>query len=58
MIMQAVDIAQQSSNLNAQAIRQALEGNLCRCMGYQNTGAAVAEGSSMMGATNSLARET
>jgi carbon-monoxide dehydrogenase small subunit len=57
MIMQAVDIAQQSSNLDAQAIRQGLEGNLCRCTGYQNIVEAVAEGASMMVATNTLARE-
>jgi carbon-monoxide dehydrogenase small subunit len=57
MIMQAVDIAQQSSNLDAQAIRQGLEGNLCRCTGYQNIVEAVAEGASMMVATNTLVRE-
>ena len=57
MIMQAVDIAQQSSNLDAQAIRQGLEGNLCRCTGYQNIVEAVAEGASMMCATSTSARE-
>ena len=57
MIMQAVDIAQQSSNLDAQAIRQGLEGNLCRCTGYQNIVEAVAEGTSMMCATSTSARE-
>ena len=57
MIMQAVDIAQQSSNLDAQAIRQGLEGNLCRCTGYQNIVEAVAEGASMMVAKKTLPRE-
>ena len=57
MIMQAVDIAQQSSNLDAQAIRQSLEGKLCCCAVYQNIVEAVAEGASMMVATNTLVRE-
>jgi|TARA_X000000950_G_C13609930_1_gene534885 carbon-monoxide dehydrogenase small subunit len=57
MIMQAVDLAQQSSNLDADAIRQGLEGNLCRCTGYQNIVEAVAKGASMMAATNALAHE-
>jgi carbon-monoxide dehydrogenase small subunit len=57
MILQAVDLAQQSSNLDADAIRQGLEGNLCRCTGYQNIVEAVAKGASMMAATNALAQE-
>jgi carbon-monoxide dehydrogenase small subunit len=57
MIMQAVDLAQQSSNLDADAIRQGLEGNLCRCTGYQNIVEAVAKGASMMAATKALANE-
>lgn len=57
MIMQAVDLAQQSSDLDADAIRQGIEGNLCRCTGYQNIVEAVAKGASMMAATNTLAHE-
>ena len=44
MIMQAVDLATQVETLDADAIRQGMEGNLCRCTGYQNTVAAVAKG--------------
>jgi carbon-monoxide dehydrogenase small subunit len=36
MIMQAVDLATQVETLDADAIRQGMEGNLCRCTGYQN----------------------
>ena len=57
MIMQAVDLAQQSSDLDADAIRQGIEGNLCRCTGYQNIVEAVAKGASMMAATSTLAHE-
>ena len=57
MIMQAVDLAQQSSDLDADAIRQGIEGNLCRCTGYQKIVEAVAKGASMMAATNTLAHE-
>jgi carbon-monoxide dehydrogenase small subunit len=57
MIMQAVDLAQHLSNLDADAIRLGLEGNLCRCTGYQNIVEAVAKGASMMAATNILAHE-
>ena len=44
MIMQAVDLATQVETLDADAIRQGMEGNLCRCTGYQNIVAAVAKG--------------
>ena len=57
MIMQAVDLARHSSSLDADAIRLGLEGNLCRCTGYQNIVEAVSKGASMMAATNTLAHE-
>ena len=44
MIMQAVDLATQVEILDADAIRQGMEGKLCRCTGYQNMVAAVAKG--------------
>ena len=44
MIMQAVDLATRVEILDADAIRQGMEGNLCRCTGYQNIVAAVAKG--------------
>ena len=36
MIMTAVDMIRRIPNLDEQTIRTELEGNLCRCTGYQN----------------------
>jgi carbon-monoxide dehydrogenase small subunit len=36
MIMTAVDLLQQNPHPTEQEIRHGLEGNLCRCTGYQN----------------------
>ena len=36
MIMAAVDIINRNSILDEKTIREELEGNLCRCTGYQN----------------------
>jgi aerobic carbon-monoxide dehydrogenase small subunit len=36
MIMAAVDLLQDNPNPSEQEIRAGLEGNLCRCTGYQN----------------------
>ena len=52
MIMQAVDLATKVETLDADAIRQGMEGNLCRCTGYQNIVAAVANGAAALKARN------
>ncbi|GIF64545.1 carbon-monoxide dehydrogenase small subunit [Asanoa ishikariensis] len=36
MIMAAVDLLEENSDPSEQEIREGLEGNLCRCTGYQN----------------------
>ena len=36
MIMTAVDMIRRIPNLDETTIRHELEGNLCRCTGYQN----------------------
>lgn len=36
MIMTAVDMIRRNPNLDEETIRDQLEGNLCRCTGYQN----------------------
>jgi aerobic-type carbon monoxide dehydrogenase small subunit (CoxS/CutS family) len=42
MMMAAVSLINEVPDLDEQAIRQGLEGNLCRCTGYQNIITAVA----------------
>src|SRR5260370_910123 len=41
MILAAVDLLRDNPHPTAQEIRDGLEGNLCRCTGYQNIGSAV-----------------
>lgn len=36
MIMTTIDLLERNSNPSEHEIREALEGNLCRCTGYQN----------------------
>jgi len=36
MIMSAIDIIKRKPNLDEKTVREELEGNLCRCTGYQN----------------------
>lgn len=55
MIMQAVDLVTYEADLDAQGIRRGLEGNLCRCTGYQNIVEAVAQGAARLKAQESEA---
>ena len=48
MVMSAVDLLQKNKNPSEQEIRDWLEGNICRCTGYQNIVAAVKEAASNM----------
>ncbi|PYF04798.1 carbon-monoxide dehydrogenase small subunit [Rhodopseudomonas faecalis] len=49
MIMTAVDLVQRKGHeLSEQTIRDELEGNLCRCTGYQNIVMAIAAGAKAM----------
>jgi len=48
MVMSAVDLLKKNNNPNEQEIRDWLEGNICRCTGYQNIIAAVKEAASKM----------
>ena len=48
MVMSAVDLLQKNKKPNEQEIRDWLEGNICRCTGYQNIVAAVKDAASKM----------
>jgi len=48
MIMTACDLLQRSKDPSEAEIRHGLEGNLCRCTGYQNIVAAVQEAARQM----------
>jgi carbon-monoxide dehydrogenase small subunit len=50
MMMAAVGLLQRSPNPTDAEIREQLEGNLCRCTGYQNIVAAVRSAAEAMGA--------
>jgi carbon-monoxide dehydrogenase small subunit len=48
MVMSAVDLCHKHPEANEQEIRELLEGNLCRCTGYQNIIKAVQQGAAQM----------
>jgi len=49
MVMSAVDLVRRSPNPSDEEIVKGLEGNLCRCTGYQNIVRAVRAGAQAMG---------
>ena len=48
MVMSAIDLLKNKKNPSDKEIREWLEGNICRCTGYQNIVAAVKEAASKM----------
>jgi carbon-monoxide dehydrogenase small subunit len=48
MVMSAIDLVQHHPHATDTQIREGLEGNLCRCTGYQNIVKAVAQGAAAM----------
>jgi carbon-monoxide dehydrogenase small subunit len=48
MVMSAIDLVQHHPHATDAQIREGLEGNLCRCTGYQNIVKAVAQGAAAM----------
>ena len=48
MVMSAIDLLQKNKDPNEKEIRDWLEGNICRCTGYQGIVAAVKDASSKM----------
>lgn len=49
MVMSAVDLVKTHPNPDEQTIREGLEGNICRCTGYQNIVKAVKAAADNMG---------
>jgi carbon-monoxide dehydrogenase small subunit len=48
MVISAIDLCKRHPNASEQVIREQLEGNLCRCTGYQNIVKAVQQGAATM----------
>jgi len=48
MVMSAIDLLQNNKKPSDKEIRDWLEGNICRCTGYQNIVAAVKEAATKM----------
>jgi aerobic carbon-monoxide dehydrogenase small subunit len=48
MVLSAIDLVARHPNADEATIRAQLEGNLCRCTGYQNIVKAVAQGAAAM----------
>jgi len=48
MVMSAIDLVRQHSNLNEETIRAELDGNFCRCTGYHNIVKSVQAGAKAM----------
>ena len=48
MVMSALDLCQRTPNASEEQIREQLDGNLCRCTGYQNIVKAVQQGAAAM----------
>jgi carbon-monoxide dehydrogenase small subunit len=48
MVMNAVDFAKRHPDASVQEVREALEGNLCRCTGYHNIVKSIVAGSKAM----------
>ena len=49
MVMSAIDLVNRHPQASEQTIREELEGNFCRCTGYQNIIKAVQHGAAAMG---------
>jgi len=49
MVMSAVDLVRNHPNASDDVIREQLEGNICRCTGYENIVRAVKAGAAAMG---------
>ena len=55
MVMAAVSLLEEHPDADEAAVREGLEGNLCRCTGYHNIVAAVRAGAAAMGSMRQAA---
>lgn len=55
MLMTAVKLVESMPNITESQIRNGLEGNLCRCTGYENIVRAIQEGATRMASDTSFA---
>jgi len=53
MVMSALDLCRHTPNASEEQIREQLDGNLCRCTGYQNIVKAVQQGQAAMASPGS-----
>jgi carbon-monoxide dehydrogenase small subunit len=51
MVMSAVDLCKRHPDADEAQIREQLEGNICRCTGYQNIVRAVVQGRAALAST-------
>ena len=49
MVMSAIELVEKNPNPSEQDVREGLEGNICRCTGYQNIVKSVQAGAQKMG---------
>ena len=49
MVMSAIDLVTHHAHANEREVREGLDGNFCRCTGYQNIVKAVLQGAAAMG---------
>ena len=49
MIMSGIKLVEENPNISESEIRKGLEGNICRCTGYNNIVKSIAEASVVMG---------
>jgi len=49
MVMSAIDLVNHHPHVTDREIREGLDGNFCRCTGYQNIVKAIAQGAKAMG---------
>jgi carbon-monoxide dehydrogenase small subunit len=52
MIMASIDLVKDNPSPSDDEVREGIEGNLCRCTGYQNIVRAVQQAAAEMGASS------